>query len=46
VIRTLIGEGLNVNVTLMFSLDQYDAVSEAYLSGLERLAERGGDPAG
>lgn len=42
-IETLIGEGVNVNVTLMFSLDQYDAVSEAYLSGLETLNVNGGD---
>ena len=42
-IETLIGEGVNVNVTLMFSLDHYDAVSEAYISGLERLAAAGRD---
>jgi transaldolase/glucose-6-phosphate isomerase len=42
-IHTLIGEGINVNVTLMFSLDQYDAVAEAYLSGLENLDSGGGD---
>jgi transaldolase/glucose-6-phosphate isomerase len=42
-IETLIGEGINVNVTLMFSLDQYDAVSEAYMSGLETLDASGGD---
>ncbi len=42
-IQTLIGEGININVTLMFSLDQYDAVAEAYISGLEQLAARGGD---
>jgi transaldolase/glucose-6-phosphate isomerase len=42
-IETLIGEGVNVNVTLMFSLDQYDAVAEAYISGLERLDADGGD---
>jgi transaldolase / glucose-6-phosphate isomerase len=41
-IETLIGEGINVNVTLMFSLDQYDAVAEAYLVGLERLDSSGG----
>ncbi len=40
-IETLIGEGINVNVTLMFSLGQYDAVSEAYMRGLERLAKAG-----
>ena len=42
-IETLIGEGINVNVTLMFSLDQYDAVSEAYISGLETLDANGGE---
>lgn len=42
-IKTLIGEGININVTLIFSLDQYDAVAEAYISGLEALAARGGD---
>jgi transaldolase/glucose-6-phosphate isomerase len=44
-IETLIGEGINVNVTLMFSLDQYDQVAEAYISGLEGLDARGGDVA-
>jgi transaldolase len=42
-IETLIGEGVNVNATLMFSLDQYDAVSAAYMSGLETLDAHGGD---
>ncbi|MFQ5594304.1 MAG: bifunctional transaldolase/phosoglucose isomerase [Anaerolineae bacterium] len=37
-IETLIGEGINVNVTLIFSLAHYDAVAEAYLAGLEKLA--------
>ena len=36
-IETLIGEGINVNVTLMFSLDHYEAVANAYVKGLERL---------
>ena len=43
-IETLIGEGINVNVTLMFSLDHYEAVTEAYITGLERLVKAGGDP--
>lgn len=43
-IETLIGEGVNVNVTLLFSLEQYEAVAEAYLAGLERLTASGGDP--
>lgn len=42
-IRSLIGEGISINVTLMFSLAHYDAVAEAYISGLEQLAESGGD---
>ncbi|MCD6286489.1 MAG: bifunctional transaldolase/phosoglucose isomerase, partial [Anaerolineae bacterium] len=42
-IKTLIGEGINVNATLIFSLEQYDAVAEAYIAGLERLAAAGGD---
>lgn len=38
-IRTAIGEGISVNVTLIFSLDRYRAVMEAYVAGLEdRLA--------
>lgn len=40
-ITELIGSGINVNVTLMFSLDQYRAVTEAYIKGLERLASEG-----
>jgi len=43
-IKTLIGEGINVNVTLLFHLDAYEAVAEAYISGLEHLAAKGGDP--
>jgi transaldolase len=45
-IRTLIGEGININVTLIFGLDQYRDVAEAYLSGLEALAESGGRDGG
>ena len=44
-IEALIAQGLNINVTLMFSLDHYDAVAEAYISGLEKLVANGGDPA-
>ncbi|MCW4041907.1 MAG: bifunctional transaldolase/phosoglucose isomerase [Candidatus Bathyarchaeota archaeon] len=36
VIETLIAECINVNVTLMFSLEHYEAVADAYLRGLER----------
>jgi len=42
-IKQLISEGINVNVTLMFSLDHYDAVAGAYIDGLKKLAENGGD---
>jgi transaldolase len=42
-IETLIAAGLNINVTLIFSLDQYRAVAEAYIAGLEKLAASGGD---
>jgi transaldolase len=40
-VRRLIADGINVNITLMFSLEHYDAVAEAYLSGLEQRAARG-----
>ena len=43
-IRHLIGHGININVTLIFSLDAYRQVAEAYISGLEDLAGSGGDP--
>ncbi|NIM92509.1 MAG: bifunctional transaldolase/phosoglucose isomerase [Anaerolineales bacterium] len=42
-VEALIAAGVNVNVTLIFSLRHYEGVVEAYLSGLERLAESGGD---
>ncbi len=35
----LISEGINVNVTLMFSVSQYEDVAEAYLNGIERNPE-------
>lgn len=42
-IQALIGEGININVTLIFSLDQYESVAQAYLAGLEKLAGTGAD---
>ena len=42
-IEALISEGININVTLIFSLAQYEAIAEAYIAGLEKLAEAGGD---
>jgi transaldolase len=38
-------KGTSINITLIFSLDRYKAVVEAYLRGLERLVASGGDPA-
>jgi transaldolase / glucose-6-phosphate isomerase len=43
-IRTLIGEGININVTLLFSQQVYAEVAEAYIAGLEALEKKGGDP--
>ncbi len=43
-IQELIGDGINVNVTLLFGCDTYEKVAEAYIAGLERLVARGGDP--
>src|SRR3954462_14618233 len=43
-IEKTIGAGIPVNVTLIFGLDRYRAVAEAYLKGLEHLVESGGDP--
>jgi transaldolase / glucose-6-phosphate isomerase len=40
-IRQLIGEGLNINITLLFGRDVYAEVAEAYLDGLEHLASAG-----
>jgi len=42
-IRRLIGEGININVTLLFAQEVYEKVAEAYIAGLEDLAKRGGD---
>ena len=42
--RTLIGEGINVNVTLLFDVNLYVQVANAYIDGLESLRRSGGDP--
>ncbi|MHB9134254.1 MAG: transaldolase [Armatimonadota bacterium] len=42
-IERLTCEGVNVNITLMFSTAQYDAVAEAYITGLEKRLEKGED---
>ena len=45
-IEDCIAKGRSINVTLIFSLDRYRAVVEAYLRGLERLVAAGAPPAG
>jgi transaldolase/glucose-6-phosphate isomerase len=42
-VQELIGEGINVNVTLLFAQDCYERVAEAYIAGLERHAAGHGD---
>ncbi len=42
-IEALIGAGINVNATLIFSLAQYEVVAEAYVAGLEKLVAGGRD---
>jgi transaldolase/glucose-6-phosphate isomerase len=43
-IRALIGDGINVNITLLFSQQVYAQVADAYIAGLEDLVAKGGDP--
>lgn len=43
-IQKLIGEGISINVTLIFSLDRYREVMDAYLDGIQTYVETGGDP--
>ena len=40
-IERSIADGININITLIFSLDRYDAVMEAYLAGLSQRAKKG-----
>jgi transaldolase len=44
-IEEMIARGRNINVTLIFGLERHKEVAEAYIRGLERLVEAGGDPA-
>jgi transaldolase len=44
-VRQLISEGVNVNITLMFSMSHYEAVADAYMDGLTVFMKRGGEPA-
>ena len=43
-ISTLIAEGINVNVTLLFSIDAYRAAADAYLDGITEYVKAGGNP--
>jgi transaldolase len=43
-IEEMIASGRNINVTLIFSLERHKEVMEAYIRGVERLVESGGDP--
>jgi transaldolase/glucose-6-phosphate isomerase len=42
-IRQLIGEGININVTLLFAQEVYEKVADAYIAGLEDLGKSGGN---
>jgi transaldolase/glucose-6-phosphate isomerase len=42
-IQQAIGEGININVTLLFAQDVYEKVAAAYIAGLEELASHGGN---
>ena len=41
--QQLTAEGININVTLLFSQQVYEQIAEAYVAGLEQLAANGGD---
>lgn len=43
-ISVLLSEGININVTLIFSLEQYIKTARAYLGGMKRLLQNGGEP--
>ena len=42
-IKAAISDGISVNVTLLFSVEAYEKVADAYMSGLEAYAAKGGD---
>jgi len=42
-IQQLIGEGININITLLFAQEVYQQVADAYVAGVETLASKGGD---
>jgi transaldolase / glucose-6-phosphate isomerase len=43
-IQHLIGEGISINITLLFSQKVYIKVAQAYIAGLEKYVAKGGDP--
>ena len=43
-IEAAISQGINVNVTLIFSVEQYEAAARAYIEGLNKFSASGGDP--
>jgi transaldolase/glucose-6-phosphate isomerase len=43
-IEQLIGEGININVTLLFAQEMYEKVARAYIAGLKKYVAGGGDP--
>jgi transaldolase len=45
-IEDTIAAGIPVNVTLIFSLERYRKVAEAYIKGIKRFVDGGGDPSG
>ncbi|WP_406430201.1 transaldolase [Streptomyces sp. NBC_00631] len=45
-ISACLAEGISINVTLLFSLDRYDAVTQAFLTGMERARDAGHDLSG
>ncbi|HEX6472896.1 MAG TPA: transaldolase [Streptosporangiaceae bacterium] len=45
-ISACLAEGISINVTLLFSLERYDAVAEAFLTGMERARDAGHDLSG
>jgi len=45
-IRHCLSEGININVTLLFGLERYGEVIDAYMQGLEELDGSGGDVSG
>ena len=45
-IEEMLSRGKSINVTLIFSLERYREVARAYIRGIKRLVENGGDPSG